>query len=174
MSKNANEIEINVPDSFSEIMKPNKNLTRLAGDDEDNVNSQKAKTSRQMKKSKISKPLRIRNPNRKRRCEKEWDDQLSQIRQIEDCYFFGLNYFTWTSKFRSVLECLVELATCVLMIVFILKQKSKIFETISLIITIKHLLLIFDFGYVCYKKELFISDFFFGVSNLAYWVFFPL
>lgn len=79
----------------------------------------------------------------------------------------GLNFFTYTSNYRVILEFLAELVAGIFFLLYLMNGFDLV--NIFYVYSVKHLMLLPDYIYTRVKGALHFNDLCFGIGNFLYY-----
>ena len=110
------------------------------------------------------------NPSRKRTYELENEAMHARLTEASPKFMCGLNFYTYTSNFRVLVELLTELTAGVFFVLYLLNDTSL--DHVLYTYCVKHLVLLPDFIYNAAKGALHFNDLIFGIADFLYFGFF--
>ena len=91
------------------------------------------------------------------------------LEKMNKKYLFGWNYTAGTSYYREVVYWIAEIAAGIALLTLIGMDKME-YEWIALIYFIKHLLLVPDYLYLAYRREILAVELLTNLNNIQFWV----
>lgn len=164
-----------MPDTFEEFLNGKKSFRIVKpGGDPDLEVKFKNKTSglslvSEVKTSRMyAEKVHTKERTKKRTFELKNDQLISQLQEISPSFPFGLNFYTYTSNYRVLLEILSELVAGIFFLFHIINGNEL--KAVYYAYSAKHVLLLPDYIYVQLKGKLHINDLIFGIVNFLYYL----